>query len=298
MWTKILSAAAGLASLPLAVAFNNPPGVDIWCGKAYRASNASFNPGGWFEVPSYSATPLLNLKVRPRMSIYLDTDASGSLLVDTSISHLVGDPLPIETNTSYAEQHLHLNIHILTEDGTPIATITNHTLPFNITNTELPLPFDGLTPQLAPYTVTTIASLANSTTTFTTSSDLYYLPHRTDGGSATRIDHRYNSLSYLRGTSTTWTPIFPYTYYAQWSLYWDTSPSTLPTFTSQGYNTIHIVPTGTLSTTPFPWSTFTPYLHLADTLNLHLQYDVLWDPTNLTTMINQINHIHTHPSLL
>ena len=24
--------------LGLAVAFNNPPGVDIWCGKAYRAT--------------------------------------------------------------------------------------------------------------------------------------------------------------------------------------------------------------------------------------------------------------------
>ncbi|RAL03212.1 uncharacterized protein BO80DRAFT_462933 [Aspergillus ibericus CBS 121593] len=298
MWTKILSAAAALASLPLALAFNNPPGVDIWCGKAYRASNASFNPGGWFEKPSYSPSPLLNLKVRPRMSIYLDTDTAGSLLIDTSISHLVGDPLPIHTSTSYSSQRLHLNIHILTEDGDLVATISNHSLPLNATNTEIPLPFNNLTPHLTPYTITTIASLSNTTTTVTTTSELYYLPHRTDGGSATRIDHRYGSLSYLRGSSTTWTPIFPYTYYVQWSLYWDTNTSTLPTFASAGYNVIHIVPTGTLSDTPFPWSQFTPYLTLADTLNLHLQYDVLWDPTNLTAMIDQVSHIHTHPSLL
>ncbi|TPR05697.1 ABC transporter family protein [Aspergillus niger] len=215
MWTTFLSVAAGLASLPLTRAFNNPPGVDIWCGKAYRASNASFNPGGWFEQPSYSSTPLLNLKVRPRMSIYLETDAKGSLLVDTTVSHLVGDPLP-----------------------------------------------------------------------------------RTDGGSATRIDHRTGMLSYIRNQSVTWTPIFPYTYYAQWSLYWDTNTTTLTTFASQGYNVIHIVPTGTLSDTPFPWSTFTPYLTSSDMHNLHLQYDVLFDPTNLTKLTDQVSHIHTHPSLL
>ncbi|GKZ24309.1 hypothetical protein AbraIFM66951_011167 [Aspergillus brasiliensis] len=299
MWTTLLAVAAGLASLPLTWGFNNPPGVDIWCGKAYRASNASFNPGGWFEQPSYSSSPLLNLKVRPRMSIYLETDASGSLLVDTTVSHLVGDPLPIQTRTNYTDQHLHLSINILT-DETPIASITNYTLPLDTSKAELPLSFDHLTPKLTPYTITTTASLSNSitNTTFTTTSELFYLPQRTDGGSATRIDHRTGMLSYIRDQSTTWTPIIPYTYYAQWSLYWDTNTTTLETFTSQGYNVIHIVPTGTLSDTPFPWTTFTPYITQSDTLNLHLQYDVLFDPTNLTKLTDQVTHIHTHPSLL
>lgn len=332
MWTTLFSVAAGLASVPLTHAFNNPPGVDIWCGKAYRAryvvahnqynttnsdSNASFNPGGWFEQPSYSSTPLLDLKVRPRMSIYLETDASGSLLVDTTVSHLVGDPLPVKPRTNYTDQHLHLDIHILS-DETPIASVTNHALPLDTTKAEIPLSFGFLTPKLTPYTITTTATLINSitNTTFTTSSELFYLPQRTDGGSATRIDHRTGMLSYIQDQSVTWTPIFPYTYYgtspipytsphtqsnpkqAQWSLYWDTNTSTLESFTSQGYNVIHIVPTGTLSDTSFPWSTFDPYLTTSDKQNLHLQYDVLFDPTNLTKLTDQVTHIHTHPSLL
>ncbi|GFN14107.1 uncharacterized protein AtWU_03907 [Aspergillus tubingensis] len=299
MWTTLFSVAAGLASLPLTHAFNNPPGVDIWCGKAYRASNTSFNPGGWFEHPSYSSTPLLDLKVRPRMSIYLETDASGSLLVDTTVSHLVGDPLPAKPNTNYTDQHLHLDIHILSNE-TPIASITNYTLPLNTSKAEIPLSFDGLAPKLTPYTITTTATLISSitNTTFTTTSELFYLLQRTDGGSATRIDHRTGMLSYIQDQSVTWTPIFPYTYYAQWSLYWDTNTSTLESFTSQGYNVIHIVPTGTLSDTPFPWSTFDPYLTTSDKQNLHLQYDVLFDPTNLTKLTDQVTHIHTHPSLL
>ncbi|GAA86884.1 hypothetical protein AKAW_04998 [Aspergillus luchuensis IFO 4308] len=269
MWTTVFSVAAGLASLPLTHAFNNPPGVDIWCGKAYRASNASFNPGGWFEQPSYSSTPLLDLKVRPRMSIYLETDAKGSLLVDTTVSHIVGDSLPVQARTNYTD---HRNPPLLR-------------LPHPKTN---------------PYTITTTATLTNSitNTTFTTTSELFYLPQRTDGGSATRIDHRTGMLSYIQNQSVTWTPIFPYTYYAQWSLYWDTNTSTLETFASQGYNVIHIVPTGTLSETPFPWTTFDPYLTTSDKQNLHLQYDVLFDPTNLTRLTDQVTHIHTHPSLL
>ncbi|PYH97257.1 hypothetical protein BO71DRAFT_438914 [Aspergillus ellipticus CBS 707.79] len=301
MWTTVLTVAASLASLPGVEAFNNPAGVDIWCGKAYRSSNTSFNPGGWFEQPSYSSTPLLDLKVRPRMSIYLESDTTGSLLVDTAVSHLTGDPLPILPSTAAdSKQPIHLTIDILTSNGTSVASITNNTLTLDTTNNDIPLPFDSLhlTPQRTPYTITTTVSLPNTTTTFTTSTDLYYLPQRTDGGSATRIDHLHGGLSYLRGEDTTWTPIFPFTYYVQWSLYWDTSPATLSTFSSMGYNVIHIVPTGSLSDTPFPWANFTPYLDLADTSNLHLQYDVLWEPSNLTEMIDQVTHIHTHPSLL
>ncbi|PWY86781.1 hypothetical protein BO70DRAFT_427783 [Aspergillus heteromorphus CBS 117.55] len=291
MWTIALTIAASLASLPVGLAFNNPPGVDI--------CNASFNPGGWFEEPSWSSTPLLNLKVRPRMSIYLESDATGSLLIDTTVSHLTGDPLPsLPSSAAYSKQTLHLNIHILTPEGSPIASITNHTLTLDSTNNDIALPFSSLnlSPRRTPYIVTTIASLPN--TTFTTSTELYYLPQRTDGGSATRIDHLHGGLSYIRGENTTWTSIFPFTYYVQWSLYWDTTPTTLETFSTMGYNVIHIVPTGTLSTTPFPWTSFSPYLSLADRLDLHFQYDVLWDATNLTRMIDQVNHIHTHPSLL
>jgi len=34
----VLVAIAAVAGLPQSLAFNNPAGVDIWCGKAYRAT--------------------------------------------------------------------------------------------------------------------------------------------------------------------------------------------------------------------------------------------------------------------
>lgn len=69
-------------------------------------------------------------------------------------------------------------------------------------------------------------------------------------------------------------------------------------FASRGYNVIHIVPTGDLSDTPFPWDVLEPYINHADELGLYLQYDVRWDYTNLSTMTSQISHLHSHPSIL
>lgn len=65
-----------------------------------------------------------------------------------------------------------------------------------------------------------------------------------------------------------------------------------------GYNVIHIVPTGDLGDTPFPWEEFEPYLDRAAELGLYFQYDVRWDYSNLTTMIDQIERLKSHPSIL
>lgn len=61
---------------------------------------------------------------------------------------------------------------------------------------------------------------------------------------------------------------------------------------------IHIVPTGTLGDEPFPWDQFEPYLERADELGLYLQYDVIWEYDNLTRMIEQVERIRSHRSLV
>jgi hypothetical protein len=65
-----------------------------------------------------------------------------------------------------------------------------------------------------------------------------------------------------------------------------------------GYNVIHIVPTGDLGDTPFQWDKFEPYLERADQLGLYFQYDVRWNWSNLTTMIDQVTRLRSHPSIL
>ncbi|TID17375.1 putative glycoside hydrolase subgroup catalytic core [Venturia nashicola] len=280
-----------------ALAFNNPPGVDIWCGKAYRPDNASFSPGGWLEDPAKSSTPLLDFKISPRMNIYLESDTQGSFLVDASISNLVGQQYPAANSTgSYKSAKLSLEILI---NGSSIKFPNQTSISVDTVKNEIVFSLGQFPATLKPYNVTIYGTLPHSNgTVFTASTKLYKLPDRTDGGSVTRLDNLYGGLSVRKGVETKWSLIFPFTYYVQWTLYWNSSISTLDEFAAKGYNVIHIVPTGDLGDTPFPWDKFEPYLKRADQLGLYFQYDVRWEWSNLTTMIDQVTRLKSHPSIL
>ena len=65
-----------------------------------------------------------------------------------------------------------------------------------------------------------------------------------------------------------------------------------------GYNLIHIVPTGSLGDSSFPWDQLQPYLDRARELGIFFQYDVIWSPSNNTAMIEQVTRLRSHPSIL
>ncbi|OLN88217.1 hypothetical protein CCHL11_00133 [Colletotrichum chlorophyti] len=295
---KTLVAFATFIHVPLAhgqaIRFNNPEGVDIWCGKAYRSTDSSFDPGGWFPEPSRSSIPLLRLKVRPRLSIYLETDESASLLIDAVVSTQVGTPLPVGygQNSSVAAS-APVVIEILLGDD----ALARENISLNSRDNEVPLALKTLTPRMEAYNIT-IRTRLNSSHVYEAWTDFSYLPYPEDYGSVARIDNLYGGLLAQRGKDASWDTIFAYTYYTQWTLYWNDSVDTLNEFAAMGYNVIHIVPTGSLGEIPFPWDQFEPYLHRADELGIYLRYDVLWTWPNLTNMIDQVTRLRTHPSIL
>lgn len=288
----LLSPVAWAVILSMAQAqFNNPEGVDIWCGKAYRATNSSFDPGGWFEEPPRSDVPLLNLRVRPRMSIYLDTDTTGSLLIDAGVSDQVGQALPARYGFSNSSSGP-LDVVIMLDD----VVLQTTSVDVGSTEIEVPLELDAFPASLDAYNVSIQATL-DGKYVYTASTDFLRLPYPQEYGSVSRLDNLYGGLWVQRGDEE-WKHIFPYTYYVQWSLYWDNNVTTLDDFASMGYNVIHIVPTGTLGDKPFPWDQFEPYLQRADELGLYFQYDVIWDWANLSGMVEQVEGLKTHPSML
>ncbi|GKT83911.1 glycoside hydrolase subgroup catalytic core [Colletotrichum tofieldiae] len=298
MFRKLIGAIALVASLPVvqgqAVRFNNLEGVDIWCGKAYRPTNSSFDPGGWFPEPVISDVPLLRLKVRPRLSIYLETDPTTNLLIDAVISNQVGSPLPIGfgQNSSISTPKP-LNIEIFVE-GNVLAT---QNIALGSRDNEVSLAVGSLAPRMEPYNIT-IRTMLDSTHVYEDWTEFSYLPYPDDYGSVARIDNLHGGLLAQRGKDAPWDLIFAYTYYTQWTLYWNDSVDTLNEFAAMGYNVIHIVPTGSLGEIPFPWDEFEPYLQRADELGLYLRYDVLWTWPNLTNMVDQVTRLRTHPSIL
>ncbi|EFW99539.1 hypothetical protein CMQ_7907 [Grosmannia clavigera kw1407] len=296
MWTRTIMPLVALVTLSAGTyaQFNNPEGVDIWCGKAYRAGDASFSPGGGFVDPPLSPTPLLHLQVKPRMSIYLDTDVEGSIIVNTGVSRQLGEPIAakyLSPSLSSLEKVLKL---VVLANGTPMTTAV---LGINSTNNEIAIDLGYLAARFNPHNITVLATLANGIV-YSASTTLHRLPYPDDYGSVSRLDNLYGGLWVQRGKNSTWEVIFPYTYYVQWSLYWDSNVTTLDDFAAMGYNMIHIVPTGTLAESPFPWDQFQPYLDRAAELGLFLQYDFSWTPTNDSSMVEQATRLRKHPSIL
>lgn len=285
-------------SLTTSAQFNNPPGVDIWCGKAYRVGNSSFNPGGQFLEPEISETPLLNLKIAPRYSIYLEDERSGGVIINASISYLVGVAFVPDggdtTTTTMMTADDGLNFTLLLNGNEHLKDFITLGKP-----AEFDLDLSGIPAQLQAYNLTIVATHhLHSEESYTASTEFFKLPTPSGEGSAARIDNLLGGLSARRAHSTDWIPIFPYTYYVQWTLYWHSNLSTLEEFSNMGYNLIHIVPTGDLGNETFPWELFQPYLDKAAELGLWLQYDVLFQPDNFTNMLEQISRLKSHPSIL
>lgn len=224
------------------------------------------------------------------MSIYLDTDTTAAVLVDAVTPSQEGAG-HLATPTTPGEE---LHVTVLSE-GVPLGSAV---LDVGSVDNEIAVDLSLLSPRLDPYSLEIQAALASlNATTYQTSTYLSYLPYPESYGSVARLDNLYGGTHAQRGKNSSWVQIYPYTYYVQWSLYWDANVTTLDDF-SATYNMIHIVPTGTLGDTPFPWDQFQPYLDRAAELGIWLQYDVLWTPDNTTLMVEQVTKLRTHPSIL
>ncbi|KAG6367780.1 hypothetical protein INS49_001975 [Diaporthe citri] len=224
------------------------------------------------------------------MSIYLDTDETAALLVGAEVSYQLGQAIGESSITTPAQK---LRVTVLAGNR----TLGSSSLDVGSINNEIHFALAGLSPSLDAYNLTVNAALANSTLC-STNTAFSYLPYPPDYGSVARLDNLYGGIYAQRGKNSSWDVIFPYTYYVQWTLYWDTDVSSLDEFASFGFNLVHIVPTGSLGEQPFPWAQFQPYLDRAAELGIWLQYDVIWEPDNSTEMIEQVTALRTHPSIL
>ncbi|KAL9108850.1 MAG: hypothetical protein Q9227_006381 [Pyrenula ochraceoflavens] len=278
--------------------FNYPAGVDVWCGKAYRPTNASFNPGGWLEQPTASSEPLLNFHIRPRMSIYVSDDSVGSFIIDTEVSYVHGQPIPSNIAASCGgNQSACTDMDItVTVSGSTNPLINNRTLAFNTTLNEIEFSLAGLSPQMQAYTVVATASM-NQGSTFKAQTSFQYLPARVDGGSAVKLDSLYGGLMVQdTSSSSKWTPLFPYSFFVSWSGFAGLGIDNANAFKEQGYNIIHII-----SDFPSPDFNFTyvdAFLTRCDEIGLYVMYDMRGTYKNASEVTTQVSWLTPHPSLL
>lgn len=96
--------------------------------------------------------------------------------------------------------------------------ISGQNITIDSTSNELGFTLVGLTPRTKPYKVVITGAPGDGAQFYTATTELFYLPDRTDGGSVTKIDDLYGGLlvqDYLQA-SKPWTQLFPYTFYTSW----------------------------------------------------------------------------------
>ncbi|KAH9219123.1 hypothetical protein DL95DRAFT_457591 [Leptodontidium sp. 2 PMI_412] len=285
-----------------AAEFGYPAGVDVWCGKAYRATNGSFEPGGWLEKPALSSTPLLDISIRPRLNLYLASETYASFIIDAPISFMHGGAY---MNASFNKQDnitspftkLFIDVEV-TESGLNLIAGGNVTV--NTTNNEFGFNLSGLTPRFEPYQIVITGASGDGAQFYSSTTDLYYVPERTDGGSVAKVDSLYGGLlvqDVFTG-STDWTPLFPYTFYTSWDGWLELSLDNIRVFKDHGYNIIHIVPNAGLDNKAFDFDELDTYLDIMDEIGLWLMFDMRWSYTNLSSVETQVNRVKSRKSML
>ncbi|OMP84408.1 hypothetical protein BK809_0000189 [Diplodia seriata] len=298
------AALAGLALASSATAlFNAPPGVDIWCGKAYRSTNASFEPGGWLEEPPLSDEPLLNLQVYPRMNLYTEDDQFASFIVDAALSHTNGAPFynstfDKSTNATAPFSHLYIDISV-TANG--LALVSSANVSINSTGNEFSFALGGLAARYDAYNITLVGASRDGNQSYLATTTLHKLPARTDGGSVAKLDKLYGGIytqDYLANSSA-WTALLPYSFYVSWDGWLENSiVANTRAFKDHGYNIIHVVPNAGLANQAFDFAEFDAFLDVCDALQLWVMYDMRWTYKNLSSVAEQVNRFKARKSLL
>jgi hypothetical protein len=183
------------------------------------------------------------------MNIYITDDKYGPFIVDAPICYMHGEPyyncsFNKQTNLTSPFTTLFVNISV---DDTGLELVSSRNVTVNSTANEFVFSLAGLIPRLEPYNLSIIGASGDGNHSYVATTKFYFLPNRSDGGSTVKIDSLFGGLVVqdFKTNSTKWTGLFPYTYYFLWDEWLGASIDDLNLFAVQGYNTIHIVPTGT-----------------------------------------------------
>lgn len=235
--------------------------------------------------PEPASSPLLDVQIATRHSIYVGNETTAELIVDAGLSYYHGSAYPaaaLSTGVNGSDS-LHFTVTAqgnLLVSGVVLVNTTDNLFDFNLT---------GLEPSTSAYAVTLTAT-ASSGGNYTAQAELFYLPEKTTG-SVVKVDRLYGSLLYRNSaTGGAFTPVFPYGYYGDYGGYFNETEKIIG-FKQAGFNTVNPV-------AHFADSNMTYSVDEMDQVNLLFQYDMRNSFQNLTSVAEQIPLVKDHPSLL
>jgi len=242
---------------------------------------------------------LLYVTIQPRYSIFLDTDVTGSFIVDASISYLFGESYG---NASNPSGKLPADVSALTlnisYDGTNLFAAS---VPINSTGNIVEFSLIHFEPRYEPYQILLSGVSGNEARVYSASTEIYVLPSRSYG-SAVKIDNLYGGL-YVQNSKNNWTgwyPVFPNGGYADGG---HVTPSNisfenLEKYVALGFNNINIVPDGGRPDQAYPMDELKVYWDHMDEANLLNVYDLRFAYQNSTRISEQVETWKNRTTLL
>lgn len=248
-------------------------------------SSAQIIPGGSMVQPDASSSPLLDVQVIPRYSIYVGSETTIQIIVDAALSYYHGSAYPSAASTgdSTSSDNLQFTVSV---QGT---VVISDTVAVNTTDNVFSFDATQLTPSTTAFPVT-LTGTTSSGDSYSATSELFYLPDKTNG-SVVKIDRLYGSVLYRsNNTDGAFKSYFPYGYYGSYSGYFNI-PGNPTAYANAGFNALNPV-------TAFTDSDMTYTIDEMDGVDLLFQYDMRGSYQNLTSVSEQIPLVKDHPSLL
>ncbi|KII90097.1 hypothetical protein PLICRDRAFT_40295 [Plicaturopsis crispa FD-325 SS-3] len=264
-----------------------------WCGKNYMKNQSIVQPGGQFQTPSASQSPLVAFRCAPAIKPYLAEDGPGaSFLIDAPVTYSAikyASAITLPSDGS-APSQLMVTLRI---NG---SNVGQGSVPLNASKAEIPLSLAGLTPQSSPYDVSCSASYAapgGNTQAFNSTAQLLYLPNPTNG-SVTKMDLKTGALlaKPANGSDGPYDTVFPIGFYTNFGGYLDTNLSVLNDLKAQGFTIVHPVPSFDNLTA------LDEVLDRMQEVGLYLMYDMRSTYQDASEVTEQVNRIMNRPNLL
>ncbi|KKY36247.1 hypothetical protein UCDDA912_g03791 [Diaporthe ampelina] len=235
--------------------------------------------------PEPASSPLLDVQIATRHSIYVDSESTAELIVDAGLSHYHGTAYsPPASAAGNASDSLRFTA---TVEGNVVVT---GEVPVNSTDNLFRFDLAGLTPSTSASYLVVLTGSTSGGPNITAQTELFYLPEKTTG-SVVKVDRLYGSLLYRNdATGGVFKPVLPYGYYGSYSGHFNDTTN-IAAFEAAGFNAVNPV-------ADFADSNMTDSIDAMDQVNLLFQYDMRNSFQNLTSVAEQIPLVKDHPSLL
>ena len=200
--------------------------VPTWCGKPYEAGapHIAIPADAWFSYPPKSSTLLLNFQCNPVLKPYISNeDAVGGVILDAEMSYDIGKHFQGSLED-------HSALHVSVESGGKILAEGEMRAGTKGMVLEFALKLLGK-PTTTPNKVICTAALGSAT--YTSSTEVHYLPPNLSGGTVTKTDLRTGTLLVKRKDGSAYEPILPFGYYVSTSVL--SSQAAVDEIKSKGY---------------------------------------------------------------